>query len=64
MVAVILNTKKHMQLSLNALITMVLWGPNNENTRNPYFKQAAITISQLTTFNTIKFSIPQDKHYH
>ena len=37
----------YMPSSLKALVTMVSRGTNVENVKNPYFNQAALTVSQL-----------------
>ena len=41
-----------MASSLKALVTVVLRGANVDNVKNPYFNQAALTVSQLMVFNS------------
>ena len=38
--------------SLKALVAMILRGANVVNVKNPYFNQAALTVSQLMIFNS------------
>ena len=51
--------------SLKTLVPMVISGANVDNVKNPYFKQQALTVSQLMMFNSmIKTHITSSQAFH